>query len=93
MEWVDTPEYQRHDKCRLKTMVFVGDSQQDMHGEYADEQLANLQKRICLIEFLCLDLIIVYQGRTHSHQKRHRTLKVRCIFGFLIFTQVRRKHI
>ena len=62
LEWVDTPEYQRHNKCRLKTIVFVGDSQQDMHGEYADEQLANLQKRICLIEFLYLDLIIVYQG-------------------------------
>jgi len=24
---------------RLKTTVFVGDSQQDMHGEYADKQL------------------------------------------------------
>ena len=33
------------------------------HDQYADEQLANLQKRICLIEFLRLDLIIVYQGR------------------------------
>ena len=30
--------------------------------QYADEQLANLQKRICLIEFLHLGLIIVYQG-------------------------------
>ena len=32
--------------------VFVGDSPQDMHGEYADEQLTTIQKRICLIEFL-----------------------------------------
>lgn len=36
------------------------------HGQYADEQLANLQKRVFLIEFLRLDLIIVYQGRTHK---------------------------
>ena len=61
-EWVDTPEYQRHSKCRLKTTVFVGASQQDMHGEYADKQLVNLQKRIFLIEFLHLGLVIVYQG-------------------------------
>ena len=32
------------------------------HGEYADEQLANLQKRIWLIEFLRLGLIIGWQG-------------------------------
>ena len=32
--------------------VFVGDSQQGTHGEYADEQLTTIQKRICLIEFL-----------------------------------------
>ena len=32
------------------------------HGDYADEQLANLQKRICLIEFLRLGLIIGCQG-------------------------------
>ena len=31
-------------------------------GEYADEQLANLQKRIWLIEFLRLGLIIGWQG-------------------------------
>ena len=59
---MDTPEYQRHSKCRLKTTVFVGASQQDMHGEYADKQLVNLQKRIFLIEFLHLGLVIVYQG-------------------------------
>ena len=59
---MDTPEYQRHNKCRLKTTVFVGDSQQDMHAEYADKQLVNLQKRIFLIEFLPPRLVIVYQG-------------------------------
>ena len=32
------------------------------HGEYADKQLANLQKRIWLIEFLHLGLIIGWQG-------------------------------
>ena len=38
-EWVDPPEYQRHNTCRLKTTVFVGASQQDMHGEYENTQL------------------------------------------------------
>ncbi len=46
----------------FENAVFVGDSPQDMHGENADEQLANPQKRICLIEFLHLGLIIVCQG-------------------------------
>ena len=32
------------------------------HGEYADKQLANLQKRILLIEFLHLGLVIGCQG-------------------------------
>ena len=32
--------------------VFVGISPQDTHGEYEDEQLTTIQKRICLIEFL-----------------------------------------
>ena len=32
------------------------------HDQYADKQLANPQKRICLIEFLHLGLVIVYQG-------------------------------
>ncbi len=46
----------------FENAVFVGDSPQDMHGENEDEQLANPQKRICLIEFLHLGLIIVCQG-------------------------------
>ncbi len=41
--------------------IFVGEDH-DTHGEYADEQLATVQKRICLIEFLHIRLIIVYQG-------------------------------
>ena len=32
------------------------------HDQYADEQLQNMQKRICLIEFLRLCFVIVYQG-------------------------------
>lgn len=31
------------------------------HGEYADEQITNLQKRICLIEFLHIGLVVVRQ--------------------------------
>ncbi len=46
----------------FENAVFVGDSPQDMHGENTDEQLANPQKRICLIEFLHPGLIIVCQG-------------------------------
>ena len=46
----------------LENEVFVGNSPQDTHGENADKQLANLQKRIWLIEFLRLGLVIVYQG-------------------------------
>ncbi len=41
--------------------------QSEAHGVYADEQLANLQKRIFLIEFLHLGLVIVYQGAPHPH--------------------------
>ncbi len=38
----------------LENEVFMGDSPQDMHGEYADEQLTTIQKRICLIEILIM---------------------------------------
>ena len=58
----DPPECQRYGNVPFENAVFVGDSPQDMHGENADEQLANPQKRICLIEFLHLGLIIVCQG-------------------------------
>ena len=40
----------------------LGLRQRVAHGENADEQLANLQKRICLIEFLRLGLVIGCQG-------------------------------
>ena len=45
-----------------KNAVFVGKAQ-GVHDQFADEQLANLQKRIYLIEFLRLGLVIVYQAR------------------------------
>ena len=43
------------------------------HGQYADEQLQNMQKRICLIEFLRLCFVIVYQGGKAN--KKSRELK------------------
>ena len=46
----------------LKSPTRIGQSTAGAHDQYADEQLANLQKRICLIEFLRLGLIIVCQG-------------------------------
>ena len=66
----------------------MGQSNDVAHGQYADEQLANLQKRIFLIEFLRLDLIIVYQGRTHSHQKIHRTIMVRFFLYLYVFYNI-----
>lgn len=65
----------------FENAVFVGDSPQDMHGENADEQLANPQKRICLIEFLHLGLIIVCQGSGRAA----RNLKKSTTEIFLIF--------
>ena len=56
----------------FENAVFVGDSPQDMHGENADEQLANPQKRICLIEFSHLGLIIVCQGSGGAAKNSNR---------------------
>ena len=50
------------------------------HGEYADEQLANLQKRIWLIEFLRLGLIIGCQGAMLGLPKLQPTLVVGFFF-------------
>ena len=63
----------------FENAVFVGDSPQDMHGENADEQLANPQKRICLIEFLHLGLIIVCQGSGGAVTMSSRATKSRCV--------------
>ena len=49
-------------------------------SDYADEQLTNLQKRICLIEFLRLDLVIVHQGAP-APTKRYTALS-KCGFNF-----------
>lgn len=51
------------------------------HDEYADEQLANLQKRIWLIEFLRLGLIIGCQGAMLELQKFKPTFWV----GFFVY--------
>ena len=44
--------------------------QRNAHGQYADEQLQNMQKRICLIEFLRLCFVIVYQGGKANKKSR-----------------------
>ena len=44
--------------------VFVGIAHRHAWREYADKQLSNLQKQICLIEFLHLGLVIGCQGAT-----------------------------
>lgn len=45
----------------LKAPRRIGQS--EAHGQIADEQLAIVQKRMFLIEFLRLRLVIVYQAR------------------------------
>jgi len=55
----DAPERPGTFMCHTK-MKFSWTS--GAHGEYEDEQLQNLQKRICLIEFLHLGFVFVCQG-------------------------------
>ena len=62
---------------------WIGQSAIGTHDQYADEQLATMQKRICLIEFLRLWLVTVYQG-TAAPTK----IKLKCPNGaFLYFCQ------
>ena len=68
-------EHQRH-AVSFKNEVFVGKAQ-GVHDQFADEQLANLQKRICLIEFLRLGLVIVYQARVGRFSNTFTSSKVR----------------
>ena len=59
----DAPECQRYGNVPFENEVFVDDSPQDTHGEYEDEQLTTIQKRICLIEFLFMvGLFFVEEG-------------------------------
>ena len=44
------------------------------HGEYADKQLANPQKRICYIRVFAWRLIIVYQGGEWGCQNKMTTI-------------------
>ena len=60
------------------------------HGEYADEQLANLQKRIWLIEFLRLGLIIGWQGAMLALPKIQTDHTGRFFLCFPILSQVRK---
>jgi len=43
-----------------------GIRQSKAHGEYEDEQLTTVQKRMFLIEFLPSRLVIVYQGNKNT---------------------------
>ena len=54
--WVDRCEHRAPQNLKKILWVIY------VQHQYADEQLATVQKRICLIEFLRLRLIIVYQG-------------------------------
>ncbi len=60
------------------------------HGEYADKQLANLQKRIWLIEFLRLGLIIGCQGAMLGLPKIKNTRLGVFLIGFPILSAVRK---
>ena len=67
--------------------VYVTDG---AHDQYADKQLANLQKRICSIEFLCLGLIIGCQGAKLGLPKIQTDRNGRFFLCFLILSQVRK---
>jgi hypothetical protein len=49
----------------------MGQSTVGAHDQYAGEQLQNLQKRICLIEFLRLGFVVVCQGGESSPPEIH----------------------
>lgn len=85
----DAPECQRHLQVPFENGVFVGDSPQTCMSEYAEKQLANLQKRIWLIEFLYLGLIIVYQGGIAPTRKLKTAYQSVFLFGFQYFRRVR----
>ena len=74
------------------------------HDQYADEQLSNLQKRICLVEFLRLGLVIGCQGGDvggchpltlcySATAKVQTDLLGRFFLCFLIVLQVRKLYI
>lgn len=56
----DAPECQRYGNVPFENEVFVGDSPQDMHGEYENTQLRKFQK--IEVHKLFLILFIVYRG-------------------------------
>jgi len=54
--------------------------QRNTHDQYADEQLTNPQKRIFLIEFLHLGLVIGCQGAVGLPKIKNTRLGVFCWF-------------
>ena len=60
--------------------------QRNAHGQYADEQLQNMQKRIYLIEFLRLCFVIVYQGGKANKNPGNKNLKPPVLWAVLILT-------
>lgn len=60
------------------------------NDQYADEQLANLQKRIYLIEFLHLGLVIGCQGAMLGLPKIQTTRLGVFLIGFPILSAVRK---
>ena len=55
------------------------------HGEYADKQLANPQKRICYIGVFAWRLIIVYQGGEWGCQNKQNRIFAVFFFVFQHF--------
>ena len=60
------------------------------HDQYADKQLANLQKRIFLIEFLRLGLIVGWQGAMLGLPKIKNTRLGVFLIRFAILSVVRK---
>jgi hypothetical protein len=64
----------------------VGDSPQDMHGEYADEQLTTIQKRICLIEFLLMVGLLFVKGASGAAKNQKHPFG--CFFDWIFNSSV-----
>ena len=78
----DAPECQRYVNVPFENEVFVGDSPQDTHGEYEDEQLTTIQKRIYLIEFLFMVGLLFVEEKTAPTKKFKTAIKGGFLFGF-----------
>jgi hypothetical protein len=63
--------------------IFV---KRDMHDQYADKQLQNMQKRIFFLEFLRLCFVFVYQGGMANKKSRELKTSRPIFFGRHDFT-------